>query len=80
MTISDEEAAAAWKKAQGQVRGKTDLEHIKPALIIFPLAFVGTFAMAHFGGGFSIGESLLFAPITALLATARVLFRWRRSR
>ncbi len=80
MAISDEDAAAEWKRAQGQVRSKSDIEHIKPALIVFPLAFAGSFAMAHFWGDFPIGEALIFAPFGALLATARILLRWRRAR
>jgi hypothetical protein len=78
MAMTDEEAAAEWKRAQGQVRSKSDLEHIKPALIVFPLAFAGSFAMAHWYGNLSIAESLLVAPIIGLLATLRILLRWRR--
>lgn len=80
MAISDEGAAAEWKRARGQVRGKSNLDHIKPALIVFPLAFAGSFAMGHFLADFTIAEALLFAPIGALLATARILFRLRLRR
>lgn len=82
MSISDQEAAEAWKKAQGQVNSKSDMAHFRPALYVFAIATVALFALLQFvwNKEAPIYENALFAAFGAALGAARVAIsrRYRR--
>ena len=78
--MSDEEAAAAWKKAQGQVNSKSDMNHVKPALIWFAVFFVGTALVLRFYLKHDWAESLGIAVFCSLLGTLQITLRMLRNR
>jgi hypothetical protein len=80
MSMTDQEAAAAWKKAQGQVNGKSDMNHFKPALIWFTVLFVGTALVLRFYLKHDWAESLVIAVFCSLLGTLRITLRMLRNR
>lgn len=80
MTISDDDAKAAWKKAQGQVSSRTDLKHVIPVLVLAAVVFTGVFLLARFQFHVEWGEALLSAVIVTLLAILRFVLRSMRNR
>jgi hypothetical protein len=82
MAISDEEAAVAWKKAQGQVQGKSGLGHVKPVALVFVGLFALCFGLGQFvlNKGASLGENLFIGVICAMAVTLRWALRSMRRR
>lgn len=80
MSISDEEAAAAWKKAQGQVKGKDNLAHFRPALIWFVVLFAASTLAFHFWAKIDWAPAALVAVFTSMLGTLRITLRMLRNR
>jgi hypothetical protein len=82
MAFSDQQAEEEWKKAQGQVRGKSEWGHVKGALIAFVLLFAGSFALLHFvwNKGADLGENLVIATFVSMVSGFRVAMSMLRNR
>lgn len=75
MSISDEDAKAAWKKAQG-LRGRPeDTSAQKQAAIVALVLFAFAFCGMHFALGEPVEKSLAFALVGAAVGTMRFVFR-----
>lgn len=75
MSLSDEEAKAAWKKAQGLKGRPEDTTAQKQAAIVALVLFAFAFCGMYFFLREPFEKSLLFASVGAGIGTMRFVFR-----
>jgi len=73
--LTDDEAKAAWKKAQGLKGRPEDTSAQKQAAIVAVVLFVFAFSGMHFALGEPTDKSLVFGLIGAAVGTMRFVVR-----